>query len=119
MLPRVRPPLKLTTFEIKLLQQTWHGGLSALTNGQRLLRHQTQAETRPPTAIRQTKYRERDVIERLFGWLKEHRRLATRYCKLTISYLTMVTLACCRISLRTVPRKKLQQYRCRSFAWTG
>jgi transposase len=25
------------------------------------------------------KYRERNVIERLFGWLKEHRRLATRY----------------------------------------
>ncbi len=42
------------------------------------------------------KYRERNVIERLFGWLKEHRRLATRYCKLATSYAAMVTLACCR-----------------------
>lgn len=32
------------------------------------------------------KYRERYVIECLFGWLKEHRRLAARYCKLATSY---------------------------------
>jgi hypothetical protein len=79
-----------------------------------------------PRLFDKPKYRERDVIESLFGWLKEHRRLATRYCKLATSNLAMVTLACCRrclgdvydISLRTVPRTKLQQYRCRSFAWT-
>lgn len=55
-----------------------------------------------PRLFDKPKYRERerDVIKRLFGWLKEHRRLATRYCKLAISYLTMVTLACCRRCLR-------------------
>ncbi|BBP76536.1 hypothetical protein PHLH7_26400 [Pseudomonas sp. Ost2] len=46
------------------------------------------------------KYRQRNVIERLFGWLKEHRRLGTRYCKLAESFVAMVTLACWRRCLR-------------------
>lgn len=53
-----------------------------------------------PRLFDKPKYRERDVIERLFGWLKEHRRLATRYCKLATSNLAMVTLACCWRCLR-------------------
>jgi transposase len=32
-------------------------------------------------------YRERNLIERLVGWLKERRRLATRYEKLGVSFL--------------------------------
>lgn len=32
-------------------------------------------------------YRERNVVERLVGWLKERRRLATRYEKLGVSFL--------------------------------
>ncbi|MEG3114861.1 transposase, partial [Salinicola sp. 4072] len=38
--------------------------------------------------------RRRNVIERLFGWMKEKRRLCTRYDKLAKSYRAMVTLAC-------------------------
>ncbi|MCO7568336.1 IS5 family transposase, partial [Pseudomonas sp. S 311-6] len=53
-----------------------------------------------PRLFDKPKYRERNVIERLFGWLKEHRRLATRYCKLAKSYAAMVTLACWRRCLR-------------------
>ena len=53
-----------------------------------------------PRLFDKPKYRERNVIERLFGWLKEHRRLATRYCTLATSYTAMVTLACCRRYLR-------------------
>lgn len=33
-----------------------------------------------PRLLDRPKYKERNVIERLFGWLKEHRRLGTRYC---------------------------------------
>ncbi len=40
------------------------------------------------------KYKERNVIERLFGWLKKHRHLETRYCEPAQSYSAMVTLAC-------------------------
>jgi transposase len=35
-------------------------------------------------------YRERNVIERAVGWLKERRRIATRYEKLAIQYLAML-----------------------------
>jgi transposase len=42
-------------------------------------------------------YRERNVVERLAGWLKEYRRIATRYDKLAASYLAFVQLASIRI----------------------
>jgi len=38
-------------------------------------------------------YRKRNVIERCVGWLKENRRLATRYEKLGGTFLAMVKLA--------------------------
>ncbi|WP_188868763.1 transposase, partial [Pseudomonas asuensis] len=45
-------------------------------------------------------YRKRNVIERLFSWLNEHRRIATRFEKLTSSFEAMISLACLRICLR-------------------
>ena len=44
-------------------------------------------------------YRERNVVERLVGQLKEHRRIATRYDKLATSYLGFVQLAAIRMWL--------------------
>lgn len=38
-------------------------------------------------------YRRRNVVERCIGWLKEFRRIATRYEKLAASYLSMLKLA--------------------------
>ena len=38
-------------------------------------------------------YRRRNAIERLVGWLKECRRVATRFEKLATHYLAMVKLA--------------------------
>jgi transposase len=38
-------------------------------------------------------YRERNRVERLIRQLKRHRRVATRYEKLAVRYLAMVTLA--------------------------
>ena len=40
------------------------------------------------------KYRQRNIIERMFGWLKESRRIGTRYEKLARSLGATVTLAC-------------------------
>jgi transposase len=42
-------------------------------------------------------YRERDVVERLVGRPKEHRRIATRCDKLAASYLAHVRLAAIRM----------------------
>lgn len=48
-------------------------------------------------------YRERNVIERCVGWLKECRRLATRFEKTALNFLGMVKLAmigrCLRLCL--------------------
>ncbi len=38
-------------------------------------------------------YRERNVVERLIGHVKEHRRIGTRHEKLAVSYRAMVQLA--------------------------
>lgn len=38
------------------------------------------------------RYRERNFVERCIGWLKEARRIATRYEKLALHYLGMLTL---------------------------
>jgi hypothetical protein len=35
-------------------------------------------------------YRNRNIIERLVGWMKESRRIGTRYEKLAINFLGMV-----------------------------
>ncbi|MFC3294145.1 transposase [Modicisalibacter luteus] len=47
-----------------------------------------------PRLFERPRYRRRNVIERLFGRMKEKRRLDTRYVKLAISFRAMVTLAC-------------------------
>ena len=44
-------------------------------------------------------YRERNVVERLVGRLKEYRRIATRYDKLAASYLAFAQLAAIRMWL--------------------
>jgi transposase len=38
-------------------------------------------------------YRQRNVVERCIGWLKENRRVAARYEKLATNYLGMLKLA--------------------------
>jgi transposase len=39
------------------------------------------------------RYKGRNVVERLIGWLKERRRLATRFEKLAVNFLAMIKLA--------------------------
>jgi transposase len=45
-------------------------------------------------------YKKRNVIERLFGHLKECRRIATRYEKLAVRYHAFVKIACIRYLLK-------------------
>lgn len=49
-----------------------------------------------PRLFDRSKYRQRNIIERMFSWLKENRRIGTRYDKMA----AMVTLACTLRSLR-------------------
>lgn len=54
---------------------------------------------RPPVVTKEA-YRRRSIVEQLIGWLKECRRVATRYEKLAVNYLAMVELAMLRRLLR-------------------
>jgi len=47
-----------------------------------------------PRLIDRPKYRQRNIIECMFSWLKENRRIVTRFDKLAKSYAAMVSLAC-------------------------
>ena len=46
-----------------------------------------------PLALDKSMYRRRSVIERCIGWLKECRRIGTRFEKLALHFLAMVKLA--------------------------
>ena len=45
-------------------------------------------------------YRQRNIVERAIGWLKENRRLGTRFEKLATNFLGMVKLAMIRLCPR-------------------
>jgi transposase len=47
----------------------------------------------PREPLNRKKYRGRNVVERCIGWLKECRRVATRYEKLATHFVAMVKLA--------------------------
>ena len=49
-------------------------------------------------------YRERNIIERLIGWLKESRRIFTRFEKTAKNYLGMLKLAFIHRYLRLICR---------------
>lgn len=44
-------------------------------------------------------YRRRNVVERLIGWLKESRRIFSRFEKTAVNYLGMIHVACIRYYL--------------------
>jgi len=47
-------------------------------------------------------YKRRNVIERCIGWLKEFRRILTRFEKLAVNYLAMLKLAMIRRCFRVL-----------------
>jgi transposase len=47
-------------------------------------------------------YRRRSVIERCIGWLKESRRIGTRFEKLAVNFLAMIKLAIIRRYFRVL-----------------
>ncbi len=66
-----------------------------------------------PRLFDRPKYRQRNIIERMFGWLKENRRIGTRYDKLARSFAAMVTLACSLRCMRQYFSYKTYDILCR------
>jgi transposase len=60
----------------------------------------TRKDQRKNPRFDKATYRRRNVVERCVGWLKENRRLATRFEKLAVNFLAMVKLAMIRRCLR-------------------
>jgi transposase len=57
-----------------------------------------------PERYDRVRYRNRNVVERCLGWLKECRALATRFEKLAVHYLGLVQLAIIERYLRILTR---------------
>lgn len=55
---------------------------------------------RCPLEFDKEAYRRRHIIENCIGWLKECRRIATRFEKLAVNFLAMLKLACIQRYLR-------------------
>ena len=47
----------------------------------------------PDTRFDKAVYKRRNVVERCMGWIKECRRIATRFEKLAVNYLAMLKVA--------------------------
>ncbi len=62
----------------------------------------TKSNQEPRKDFDPEKYRRRNVVERLVGWIKEFRRVATRYEKLAVNYLAMLKLAMMRRYFRVL-----------------
>ena len=60
----------------------------------------TRADQRPNPRFDKAMYRRRNVVERCVMWLKESRRLATRFEKLAVNFLAMAKLAMIRRCMR-------------------
>jgi transposase len=60
----------------------------------------TRKDQRPNPRFDRAAYRQRNIIERVVGWLKEQRRLATRFEKLAVNFHAMVKLAMIQRCLR-------------------
>lgn len=50
------------------------------------------AQRRDPNFDKAT-YRRRNIIERCIGWMKESRRIVTRFEKLAVNFMAMIKLA--------------------------
>jgi transposase len=53
---------------------------------------ETKSDQRRNPRFDRAAYRERNRVERLINRLKQHRRVATRYKKRAVNYLTMIII---------------------------
>lgn len=74
--------------------------IRAVIPEKRLARGKKRRRRGRPPVLDTAQYVRRNAVERLVGWLKEHRGLATRFDKLARSFLAMAKLACIRRLLR-------------------
>lgn len=67
-----------------------------------VMRRKSNEKIKTPANFDAATYRRRNLIERAIGWLKESRRVATRYEKLAVNFLAMIKLAIVKYYLRAI-----------------
>ena len=75
----------------KAYDANWLRGLLAEQGAEAVI--PTTSSRKQPIPYDAVAYRQRNLIERMFGRLKEFRRIATRYAKLARNFLAGVLLA--------------------------
>lgn len=71
-------------------------GIKAVIPNKAIPKGRKRRKRGPNPKVDPVLYAKRNVIERLFGWLKHSRRFATRFEKKASHFLAMVKLACIR-----------------------
>jgi len=66
-----------------------------------VIAHRIDERARTNSNFDRAAYRDRNVIERCVGWIKEQRRIATRYEKLAENFLGMLKIGTIRQYLKT------------------
>ena len=67
-----------------------------------VIAHRDNESGRDDERFDRDSYRRRNVVERCIGWVKELRRIATRYEKLAVHYLGMLKLGMIRQYLKSI-----------------
>ena len=75
-------------------------GIKAVIPEKRLRKGAKRRKKGPHPHFDKEVYKERASVEQSIGWIKECRRIATRYEKLAVSFLSMIKLAFIRYYLR-------------------
>ncbi len=60
----------------------------------------SRRNAKEPRSVDSHVYKEHNVVKRFFSWIKQYRRLATRYEKLDRNYIRFVFLASIMVLLR-------------------
>ena len=101
--PRTRPEILVADrgYDARTIRRYLRRrGIQAMIPERRAGKGRTRRRRGRPPAFDEVLYAKRNAIERLIGWLKECRRLATRYEKYARCYLAMVKLAFIRRCFR-------------------
>lgn len=75
-------------------------GIRAMIPEKRIAQGRKRRKKGPHYHFDKDIYKKRAVIEQSIGWLKEYRRIATRFEKLALSFLAMVKLAFIKFYLK-------------------
>jgi len=63
----------------------------------------TRSNEIPDQHFNESKYKKRNIVERAIGWIKEHRRIATRYEKNVENDIALIQLPIARMIIKRIP----------------